>query len=127
MARILVVDDEPKVRDVLKRILETEGHDVAEAANGADGLERLQEWAADLVIADLFMPVMDGLEFINKTRQSFPNLRVIAISGSVYEQKPQFLEIASRMGGVKTLAKPFESEAVLAIVTEMLAEGEEST
>lgn len=125
MARILVVDDEPKVREVLKRILELDHHEVAEAANGSEGLDRLQEWTADLVIADLFMPVMDGLEFISKVQKTFPDLGVVAISGSVYERKPQFLEIAGRMEGVKTLAKPFEADDVLTLVKGVLAEGSE--
>lgn len=122
MARILIVDDEVLVRSTLRRILERDGHEVVEAENGESGLESFRSQPSDLVIVDLFMPVMDGLEMLNELRQEFPGTRVIAISGSVYERRPRFLEIAGRIGSVRTLAKPFTAGDVTAIVTETLAE-----
>ena len=122
MARILIVDDEVLVRNTLRRILERDGHEVVEAENGESGLESFRSQPSDLVIVDLFMPVMDGLEMLSELRQEFPGTRAIAISGSVYERRPRFLEIAGRIGSVRTLAKPFTAGDVTAIVNETLAE-----
>ena len=121
MARILIVDDEELVRNTLRRILQREGHDVVEAENGERGLEIFRSQAIDLVLADLFMPVMDGLAMLNELRQEFPEAKLIAISGSVYEREPKFLEIAGRMESVMTLAKPFTAGQVAAVVSETLA------
>ncbi len=122
MALILVVDDDAAVRRTLGRLLELDGHTVIQAENGQAGLKLMGEQPADLVVADLFMPVMDGLEFISKLYQSYPDTAVLAISGSTYERRPRFLEIAARMGSVRTLTKPVESSVLTAAVREMLAE-----
>jgi len=120
MARILVVDDQELVRNTLRRILERDGHEVLEAENGEVALDLFQQQQTDLVIVDLFMPVMDGLELLNELRLKHPGTRMIAISGSVYERRPRFLEIAGRMESVKTLAKPFTAQEVVRVVNETL-------
>ena len=74
----------------------------------------------DLVVADLFMPVMDGLQLIAQLHEESPDTKILAISGSVYERRPRFLEIAGRMKAVVTLAKPFSTEELLAAVEEAL-------
>jgi CheY-like chemotaxis protein len=122
MARILVVDDEDLVRNTLRRILERDGHEVVEAENGEVALEKFKQKQTDLVIVDLFMPVMDGLELLNELRLEFPGTKMIAISGSIYERRPRFLEIAGRMESVKTLAKPFTAQEVVDVVNETLEE-----
>jgi CheY-like chemotaxis protein len=119
MARILVVDDEDLVRNTLRRILERDGHEVE---NGEVALEKFKQKQTDLVIVDLFMPVMDGLELLNELRLEFPGTKMIAISGSIYERRPRFLEIAGRMESVKTLAKPFTAQEVVDVVNETLEE-----
>jgi two-component system chemotaxis response regulator CheY len=120
VARILVVDDEQIVRNLVRKTLERVGHEVAEAEDGEVALEASREHPVDLVVADLFMPVMDGLQLIVQLREECPNTKVVAISGSVYERKPRFLEIAGRMESVITLAKPFTAEELLAAVEEAL-------
>jgi CheY-like chemotaxis protein len=122
MARILIVDDDTAVRRAFKRVLERDGHDVREAEHGKEGLRLLGESSADLVIADLFMPVMDGLEFISKLQKQFPRSKVLAVSGSTYRRQPKFLDIARRMEGVRTLEKPVENEDLLSAVNGLLAE-----
>ncbi|KPJ83841.1 MAG: hypothetical protein AMS18_17185 [Gemmatimonas sp. SG8_17] len=127
MARILVVDDEAMVRDALKKILERDGHEVDQAANGQEAIQRYRENQADVVVADLFMPVMDGLEFISELQKEDPAAKIVAISGSVYRREPRFLQIAGRMGSVRTLVKPVTPEQLTAVVRELLAvEGEGS-
>lgn len=120
MARILVVDDEPIVRELVRKTLERVDHEVAEAEDGEVALKLSKKQPFDLVIADLFMPVMDGLQLIVQLREESPNTKVVAISGSVYERKPRFLEIAGRMESVITLAKPFTPEDLLTAVEESL-------
>ncbi len=121
VARVLVVDDESSVRNVVRRTLEIEGHEVAEAEDGEVALRLFRERPFDLVVADLFMPVMDGLQLISQLREEVPGTKFVAISGSVYERRPRFLEIAGRMESVVTLAKPFTTKALLEAVAEALS------
>ena len=81
MARILVVDDDNAVRLLLRSMLERRGHSVVEAENGAEGLQYYRAAPADLVITDIQMPVMDGLQMIKALRDDFPTAKIIAISG----------------------------------------------
>ena len=79
--RILVVDDEPLIRETAKMILEAEGYEVLTAADGLDGLHSLSQSLPDLIISDLNMPRMTGVEFLAVVRQRFPHLATIAMSG----------------------------------------------
>ena len=81
MKRLLVIDDEPFVRDALKRVLEEEELQVDVAADAETALVQLNREAYDLVILDIIMPGMDGVELLRRLRAEFPGLRVIAISG----------------------------------------------
>ena len=81
MARILVVDDDNTIRLLLRSMLERRGHSVVEAENGAEGLQYYRTAPADLVITDIQMPVMDGLQMIKELRGDFPTAKIIAISG----------------------------------------------
>jgi two-component system, chemotaxis family, chemotaxis protein CheY len=81
VARILVVDDDNAIRLLLRSMLERRGHSVVEAENGAEGLQYYRAAPADLVITDIQMPVMDGLQLIKALRDDFPTAKIIAISG----------------------------------------------
>ena len=81
VARILVVDDDKAVRLLLRVVLERRGHSVVEAENGDEGLRYYRAEPADLVIVDIQMPVMDGLQMIKELRGDFPTAKIIAISG----------------------------------------------
>ena len=120
MARILVVDDDATVRDFVCKVLESGGHEVSVAEDGEKALALYKTQPADLVIADLFMPVLDGLQLIVKLREEYPETKFIAISGSVYERKPRFLEIAGHMEAVLTLSKPFSARELMDVVLEAL-------
>ncbi len=114
MARILVVDDDAGIRDLLRAVLEHEGHEVSEAENGAEGLRQYQEAPTDLVMIDMQMPGMDGLELLKELRRTFPRVKVIAISGGW-----RTLEVA-RTFTPHTLEKPFALDAVRAAVSRVL-------
>jgi len=81
VARILVVDDDAAVRLLLRTLLERRGHFVVEAENGDEGLRYYRDAPTDLVITDIQMPVMDGLQMIKELRSAFPTVKIIAISG----------------------------------------------
>ncbi len=80
--RILVVDDEPAVRDTAKAMLATQGYEIITAVDGFDGLVQLRRSHPDLIISDLSMPNMSGFEFLSVVRKRFPHIPVIAISGA---------------------------------------------
>jgi CheY-like chemotaxis protein len=79
--RILVVDDEPSLRETAALILENDGYEVLTAADGVDGLQALSKSLPDLIISDLNMPRMSGFEFLAVVRQRFPHIATIAVSG----------------------------------------------
>lgn len=123
MARVMVVDDEQIVREILRRMLERDSHLVIEAESGESALVLNREECADVVVADLLMPEMDGLELISQLRVESPETRVVAMSGAAFERRQRFLNEAAQMGTTATLAKPFTSKEVRAAVKKALAEG----
>lgn len=125
MADILIIDDEPGVLRVLRKILETEGHSVTEAPNGEVALRHLEGKPADLVITDIFMPGMDGIEFLVNIRKTFPDARVLAMSGGGILSRDQALSDAALLGADEILQKPFGKDQVLEAVNKMLEIGSE--
>ena len=79
--RILVVDDEPSIRETARQILESGGYEVLTAADGLEGLHALSKSLPDLIISDLNMPRMSGFEFLAIVRERFPHIATIAVSG----------------------------------------------
>src|ERR1700759_3191260 len=82
--RILVVDDEPLIRQTLAIMLAEVGYEVATAIDGFDGLLQIKESVPDLIISDLNMPQMSGFEFLSVVRRRFPQIAVIAMSGAYH-------------------------------------------
>ena len=110
MPRILVIDDDAVIRDLLRLVLEDEGYEVTEAANGLEGLQRYQEDPTDLVITDLMMPGMDGLELMKTLQRVTPTPVLMAISGD------QAALTQAREITPYTFAKPLPLEQLLAAV-----------
>jgi len=121
MAEILIIDDEPGVLRILRKILEKAGHSVREAPDGEVALRDFEGKPADLVITDIFMPSMDGIEFLVNIRATFPEARVLAMSGGGLLSKDQALGDASLLGADQILQKPFTKNEVLAAVDRTLA------
>jgi CheY-like chemotaxis protein len=86
--RILLVDDEPSIREIASMILKSEGYDVRTAVDGMDGLCALSVYLPDLIISDLNMPRMSGFEFLAVVRKRFPNIATIAMSGQSIGEEP---------------------------------------
>lgn len=114
MASILIVDDEAPIRTLLRRILEQDGHQVREAANGQIGLTLYRQDPADLVITDILMPERDGMEVTLALTQEFLDARVIAMTGAAGDQN--FLNVARLFGARRVMQKPFTVEEVRRLV-----------
>lgn len=121
MARILIIDDEEDVRYVLRRILAAAGHDILEAAHGGEGIEISKSEAPDLVITDIFMPEVEGLETLREIKQNHPDQKIIVISGGGKSGYLDVLEAALSLGATEQIAKPFSPSELLAKVDLCLA------
>jgi CheY-like chemotaxis protein len=116
MATILVIDDQEAVRALLRFTLESVGHEVLEAANGRLGLALFRERGADLIITDIAMPEMNGLELMLELTRHFINVKVIAISGAPQSGSDMSLDKAKLLGARHTFQKPFDMHALLSAV-----------
>ncbi|WP_114312042.1 response regulator transcription factor [Thermus caldifontis] len=117
MARILLVEDEPLVAHLVRRILERAGHQVEWAASGRAAVAKLSQ-AYDLLVCDLVMPEVSGLEVIQTVRRLGLPTPILALSASVSEKSRRE---ALEAGAQAFLGKPFEAQALLAQVERLLA------
>ncbi len=111
--RLLVVDDEQVVRDSLKEWLELDGFSVDSSASGEEALELLGRARYDLLLVDIKMPGMDGVEILRRTREGYPDIAVIMITA--YATVDTAVE-AMKMGAVDYLVKPFDPETLAPMV-----------
>jgi hypothetical protein len=116
-AKILVVDDEAKVRASLANLLEGQGYTVLQASNGKEAQARCRETKVDVVIMDLVMPEQEGLETIYKIRKDWPDIGLIAISGAF---GGAYLDLAEKLGANLLFRKPFDPDTVLGAVRGMI-------
>ena len=124
MAHILIIDDEEELRATLRHMLEHDGHQVTEAANGAEGLRHYERESPDLIITDIIMPEKEGVETILALQRADPDLPIIAISGGGRLSATDFLSMAKKLGARQTLSKPFRRSELLAVVQTCLGAGE---
>jgi two-component system response regulator (stage 0 sporulation protein F) len=111
MATILIIDDEELVRVLLRSALKAAGYEVVEAANGRQGLELYRLRPTDLIITDIAMPELNGLDMILALTRQFLHAKVIAISGVGGEKN--VLDVAKLLGARRTLQKPFSMPQLL--------------
>ena len=121
MAKILVVDDEPDIREILKVMLEGDGHAVTVAGDGHAATRLLDTERVDLILTDIFMPGKDGLETIMEIRRDHPAVKIIAMSGGGRTGELGYLADAVRLGAFGSIFKPFEEARVLRTVRDALA------
>lgn len=119
MARILLIDDDELLRDVLAKSLQHAGHAVIQASDGQQGVDLFHATEIDIVITDLVMPVQEGVETIIKLRRENPTLPIIAISGGVTNSRT-YLDMAGKLGAKRILAKPFTPSELLQAIAEVL-------
>jgi CheY-like chemotaxis protein len=124
MARILVIDDDEAVREATAMVLEGERFEVVAVADGKSGIEAVRAGAFDLVIVDLFMPGLDGLQTTKAIRRINPRVPIIAASGFMLgnsnrcPEMPNFDAMANEVGASATLYKPFQPAALLRAIEE---------
>jgi CheY-like chemotaxis protein len=133
MQQILIVDDEPDVREALKRVLNRAGYSVRTAPDAIDAMAELQRMPADVVITDIVMPKINGVQAIEMICKAFPTIRIIAISGGgnfgATAYKPMaitttaYLASAQSAGAHLVLTKPFEAVDLIQAVEELLGVG----
>jgi two-component system phosphate regulon sensor histidine kinase PhoR len=116
--QILVVDDEQRVRQAVRRVLEQEGYRIREAGNGQQGLEAIGQEVPDLVLVDLMMPVMDGMEFLAAARRIKPDLASVVITG--YATTEKAVE-AMKLGADDFVAKPFRPAELRLVVDRVIS------
>ncbi len=113
MAKILIVDDSAMSRRILRRILESAGHEVAEAEDGMVAIEKYFLDKPDVMLLDLIMKGMAGMEVLQKVRQMDENARVIVASADIQKSTQDLTRAAGAAGFV---TKPFvESEILMAV------------
>jgi CheY-like chemotaxis protein len=117
--RVLVVDDSEVIRTLVAMMLHTAGHTVVLAENGREALARLREHPVEVVVTDMIMPEMDGLELIAALKTLRPELPVIAMSGGS-DKSDSCLARARQLGARSALAKPFQVQQLLEAVARAL-------
>ena len=122
---ILIVDDIDAVRKALALILEDEGYNILQASNGLEALNLLDNLDIDLIITDILMPEMDGIELVTEVNAKFPHQKIILISGGGRQidnnSNFDYLGQASRLTGIShVLKKPFNPEEIIGLIDSLL-------
>ena len=120
MGQVLLVDDDPMLRRMLRAMLERAGHVVIEAEDGDQGMAMFVEHKPDLVLTDIIMPNREGVEFIGALRRENSHAPIIAMSGGGSKGGELFLRLATQLGATRTLDKPIRQETLLATVDDCL-------
>ena len=119
MATILVIDDVNEARATISEMLQRGGYEVIEASNGKEGLIMIDQHAPDVVVTDILMPEMEGLETIKQIVKTRPNLPVIAFTASITKAS---LQAALTFGAIAGLSKPFKQAELISTVRKALKE-----
>jgi CheY-like chemotaxis protein len=131
LAKILIVDDDPAVQATIRLLLERADHQVVAVSDGRRGLDQLKNGDFDLLFLDIFMPGMDGFETMRLVRQQYPSVQIVVISGhsipSDQNASPDFLTMATKLGAVRSLQKPFKPDALLQTVAACLEAAKRSS
>jgi two-component system chemotaxis response regulator CheY len=119
MSHILSVDDSPSIRQLVAMTLQADGHTVASATNGAEALALTAKHRFDLVISDLNMPIMNGLQFLRAFRAAGDRFTPVLMLTT--EIKPEMKEAAKLAGATGWVTKPFEAESLRTLVRRVLS------
>jgi len=118
MSKILVVEDSPEFREMLATVLQAEGHTVMTAQNGLQAISEMELWSPDLIITDIHMPALNGLEMIRRIRldSKFKSVPIIGLTA----HKRRGLDLAIKAGASVSLLKPVELQRLIEHVKELL-------
>lgn len=120
MKKILVIDDSPLIRDLLKTTLEKVGYEVKDAVNGDEGLHLYYTFSPQLIITDIVMPVKDGIELIMEIRKTDTDVKFIAISGGGHVAADKYLTLAKALDITNCFQKPLNSHELLNAVNDLI-------
>lgn len=121
MARILVIDDDAMVRALLRTVLEAEGHEVMDAADGNAGLLLCRSQEPHLVITDILMPEADGSWAIRRFKRDFPEITIFAMSGGgQIASSETCLNVAQRVGAARVFEKPISHDELLQAIRDLV-------
>ena len=121
MIKILVIDDELQVREILQQILERNNYSVLLAEDGEEALEICKSHDLDLMIVDMVMPKKSGLDTIQEVKRNYPDIKIIAISGGYMIGPKRYLDNAKTFGADRFFEKPFSSREILGAVEELVS------
>jgi two-component system, chemotaxis family, chemotaxis protein CheY len=116
MSAVLLVDDDDSFRNAMVRILTGAGHAVRDLPSGRDVVKELAKSPVDVLVTDLIMPDVEGLETIRSVRRHHPDLPIIAISGGGRLTPASYLTMARGVGASDVLEKPFEPAQLVAMI-----------
>lgn len=120
MSTILLIDDDVMLRTALRIFLKKSGYDVVDASDGREGLAAYRAGRFELVVTDMVMPGMEGVETIRELRKLDPRLPIIAISGGGRGAAGDYLSYAKLFGASLMLEKPLEPEKLLAAIVQLI-------
>lgn len=122
--RILIVDDEQALLNSMQRDLSKLNNefDIYTASNGHEASRLIEESKVDLLITDIFMPDKEGIELIRETRQRYPSVKIITMSGGGARGGVNYLEFAELFGASYTLNKPFLKDELISAIHSVLRE-----
>jgi DNA-binding response OmpR family regulator len=113
MVKILLVEDDEQVQDMLKQVLTRASHEVEVAADGEDALQVLQDFSPDIMVTDIIMPKKSGTELIEAVKAKHLDMEIIAISGGGRSDPIGYLDLSEELGASISFAKPIDNDALL--------------
>ncbi len=120
--KILVIDDAASIRQVVSMVLAEEGYDIIEAVDGVDGLEKLKGSDVDIIVCDVNMPNMNGVEFLEqvKTNEEFSSYKFLPFIMLTTEAGQEMKEKGKKLGAKAWLVKPFQPEMLIDAVKKLV-------
>lgn len=113
MAKILLVEDDELVRDMLAQMLQRASHEVESATNGEEASEILKRTEPDIMVTDIIMPKKSGITLISEVKDRHPNMEIIAISGGGRLDPTGYLDLSESLGATVSFEKPVDKSALL--------------
>lgn len=126
MAKILLVEDDDLVRDMLTQVLQRASHEVICATNGEEATEYLKKNTPDIMVTDIIMPKKSGITLISEVKNRHPNLEIIAISGGGRLDPMGYLDLSETLGASVSFEKPIDNTALLMAI-DLLLHGKKET
>jgi two-component system response regulator (stage 0 sporulation protein F) len=120
MAKILLVEDDELVRDMLSQVLTRASHEVITANNGEEAAEILKKIEPDMMVTDIIMPKKSGVTLIAEVKNKHPNMEIIAISGGGRLDPMGYLDLSESLGATVSFEKPIDNSALLMAIDLLL-------